>query len=433
MAGWCPGGPTTRRLVCHLTPTGADLLHCAEDDPRSTVFNAANKWHSRRVSTLGEAAGVHLSKTMLRDFGPPPPYVDRDYDLPAYQVSFLPQEAPIPVLLRHALHLIGIPHGGPGEKVAWWATFTYKGYLCELAHQKFGLRLYIRGDFAEESAEELLTEMRKKLVSAVRTVEGLLANSAGDILNAGDVTVLNQHRQLRRAYEYFRDRATNPDVVEDVVKSGVNESGTWTSFQLGKNVMALHAFHDLVAAISAFLSLLEHEFVLALPFLDFDPATDELTKIIGDRWGEKWRRVVGHSDPEAVRLRDRLTAVVERWRNPYSHGGFEKGHGATIYLHTPGLGALPIGLSSIRDSPIISFNAASETDIEGVFALFDAIDAYLVKVMPHAMEWIESGLDVRFDADFMAQIAGCIESEGALGRLVDAYACQQDRIANMDH
>jgi hypothetical protein len=294
--------------------------------------------------------------------------------------------------------------------VAWWVTFTYKGYPCELAHQKFGLRLRIGGDLTEDQADNLLTEIRKKLGSAVKTVEGLLAETAGDTLNAGNVTVVSQHQQLRRAYDYFRGRATNPDVVDDVSESGTSEFGSWSSFLLGKNVMAMHAFHDLVAAISAFVSSLEHDLVLALPFLDFDPTLDDLTQIIGDRWGEKWRRVVGHTDPEAVRLRERLAAVVEQWRNPYSHGGFEKGHGATIYLHTPVLGALPIGLSGIRDSPLFSFHAASDTDIEGVFALFDEIDAYLGKTIPFAMEWIDSGLDVRFDAAFMAEVVGCIES-----------------------
>ena len=385
------------------------------------------------MSAPEEAAGEHLSKTSLRDIGPPIPHGERNYDLPSYRVTLMPQEAPIPVLLRHALTLIGIPHYGPGEKVAWWVAFTYKGYPCELAHQKFGLRLRIGGDLTEDQAGDLLTELRKKLGSAVKIVEGLLAETASDTLNAGHVTVVNQHQQLRLAYDYFRGRATNPDVVDDVSESGTNEFGSWSSFLLGKNVMAVNAFHDLVAAISAFVSSLEHDLVLALPFLDFDPTVDDLTQIIGDRWGEKWRRVVGHSDPEAVRLRERLATVVERWRNPYSHGGFEKGHGATIYLHTAGLGALPIGLSGIRDSPMFSFHAASDTDIGGVFALFDEIDAYLGKSIPHAMEWIGSGLDVRFDAAFMAQVVGCIESEGALASLIDARAHTADMIANMDY
>lgn len=312
-------------------------------------------------------------------------------------------------------------------------TFTYKGgYPSELAHQKFGLRLGVGGDLTEAQAEDLLTEMRKKFMSAVKTVEGLLAETASDTLNAGNVTVVNQHHQLRRAYDYFRERATNPDVVEDVMESGEGESGSWSTFLLGRNVMGMHAFHDLVAAISAFVSSLEHELVLALPFLDFDTATDDLTKIIGDRWGEKWRRVVGHNDLEAVRLRQRLADVVERWRNPYSHGGFEKGNGATVYLHTPGLGALPVGLSGVRDSPLFSFHAASESDIGGVFALFDEIDAWLASNMPNAMKWIESGLDVRFDAEFMAQVKECLESEGGLEPIIDAFAYRQDMIANMD-
>jgi hypothetical protein len=380
-----------------------------------------------------KAAGEHLSKTSLRDFGPPISLEERNYDLPSYRVTLLPQEAPIPVLLRHALTLIGIPHYGPWEKVAWWVAFTYKGYPCELAHQKFGLRLRIGGDLAEDQAGELLTEIRKKMGSAVKTVEGLLAASASDTLNAGNVTVVNQHRQLRRAYDYFRARATSPDVVDDVSKSGTTEFGSWSSFSLGRNVMGTNAFHDLVAAISAFVSSLEHDLVLALPFLDFDPTVDNLRKIIGDRWGEKWRRVVGHQDAEGVRLRERLAAVVERWRNPYSHGGFDKEHGATIYLHTPGLGALPVGLSSIRDSPLFSFHAASDADIEGVFALFKEIDAYLGKTIPHAMEWIASGLDVRFDPAFMAQVIGCIESQGDLESLIDAHANSVDMIANMDY
>lgn len=105
---------------------------------------------------------------------------------------------------------------------------------------------------------------------------------------------------------------------------------------------------------------------------------------------------------------------------------------ATIYLHTPGLGVLPVGLSGIRDSPLFSLHAASETDIAGTFALFDEIDAYLAKSIPPAMEWIESGFEVRFDAEFMAQVVDCIQREGALERLIDSHAYREDMIANMD-
>lgn len=316
----------------------------------------------------------------------------------------------------------------------WWTTFTYKGYPCELAHQKFGVRLRIGGNFTEDQASVLLAEIRKKLVAAVRTVEGLLGQSAALTLNAGNVAVVNQHQRLRHAYDYLRARATNPDEVEDVPESGTCDGGgSWSTFCSGREVMAMHAFHDLVAAILVFLSCLEHDLVLTLPFIDFDPSKDELTRVVGDRWGVKWRRVVGHSDREAVRLRARLTAGVERLRNPYSHGGLGKGYGATVYLHTPELGALPIGLTSIRDSPMFSFHPASDTDIEGVFALFDEIDAYLRRTFVHAFEWIESGLAVRFDAAFRTEVADCIKTKGNLEQLIDQRAYVEDMIANMGY
>lgn len=381
------------------------------------------------MPTPEEEVGQRLTTTTLRDFSSPTPHDSRDFTLPSYVLELRPDEAPIPVLLRHALTLIGNTYSGPGEKVAWWVNFTFKGYDCELAHQKFGLRLRIAGaDLEEQGAAALLDEVRKKLLSAVKTVEGLLVARAPDVLDAGNVTVVNQHRRLRHAYAYFRGRATNPDVVEDVHESGKN----WTSFLLGRNVMAMHASHDLVAAISAYVSSLEHDLVLALPFLDFNPTTDSLTKIIGDRWGEKWRRVVGHDAPEGVRLRERLTHVVERWRNPYSHGGFEKGHTATVYLHTPGLGALPVGLTDVRNSPLFSFHSASESQIVDVFELFDEIDTWLAMQMPHATEWIESDLDVRYDAAFMAMVVGCIESEGNLERLIEVSSYEWEQAANMD-
>lgn len=61
------------------------------------------------VSAREKAAGERLSTTSLRDFGPPISE-DRDYSQPSYRVTLSPDEAPIPVLLRHALTLIGIPH-----------------------------------------------------------------------------------------------------------------------------------------------------------------------------------------------------------------------------------------------------------------------------------------------------------------------------------
>ncbi|WP_130841906.1 hypothetical protein [Corynebacterium neomassiliense] len=387
------------------------------------------------MSTADENAAKHLSRTSLRDFGPPVPTDDKAATYATHVLKIMPHEAPLPVLLRHALDLIGIPHHGPWEKVAWWVEFQYQGHSCSLSYEKFGLRLRVRGDLTKERADRILLEIRKKLNTAGRTVEKLLSKKAHNAINSGNVTVANQYRRLRRAYDYFRQRAVNPDFVEDIHEQmeGDGIVKSWSHHVCGKSVMDLNASHDLVASISAYLSVLEHCFVLILPFHDFDPSSDELTQIIGDRWGDKWRRVIGVSDKESKRLRERLGEVVEQWRNPYSHGGFEKGYGATVYVHMEGLGALPVGMSSILDSPRFSFFPLSETDLSKVFGLFDDIDAYLVRTFPHAMAWIESGLDVRFDEEFISQVSHSIENYGNVKKLIEIQSYLDDRAANMDY
>lgn len=380
-------------------------------------------------------AAERLRQTALRDFGPVAADDREDprwEDVPSYRMTVSPDDAPVPDLYKYALGLIGCPAYGPGEKVAWWVNFTYRDERCSLALQKFGLRLYLRTERTEDEALDTQKHIVKQLRSSMRTIERLIVDAAPDLLGKGSATVRNQHASLRRAYEYFRERAEQPFHIEDEHETGESPlGGTWSTFRSGKLQMQLNSFHDMIAAISAYVSLLEHDLVLALAFSDFDPHTDNLTELIGSRWGEKWDRILG-KDGCAGRYWQRLLDVVERWRNPYSHGGFEKGHGATIYLHTPGANAaVPIGMTRVRDSPLFSFMPAGETDIAEVFALFDEIDALLAKELPEAVEWIDSGLNVRYDEEFRAEVAEAIRA-GQFERMVEHHGYRHDMYVNMD-
>lgn len=425
-----------------------DLESCSDGGVRSNRFASTcavvlNADQDPRVGMLvrvdslpGEAeAGELLKQRALRDFGPIP--CDKDERRGAsYKLALSPSDAPVPVLFKYALTLIGLPAHGPGEKVAWWVNFTYRGEWCELAHQKFGLRLYLRTEKPEEEARNIQVQIVNKLRASMRTVEKLIVDAAPELLGKGNATVVNQHESLRRAYVYFRERAIAPLFIEDErITHEPTEGGLIRaaySFKSGKFQMQLNAFHDMVAAISAYVSLLEHVLVLALAFSGFNAERDNLTGVIGSRWGDKFDRLLGKTG-EAARYRRRLTDVVERWRNPYSHGGFEKGHGATIYLHTPGVNAaVPIGLTSVSSSPLFSFMPASETDITQVFELFDEIDAWLESELPEGMQWINSGLNVRFDESFCALLAQA-RHEGDFAGFLAYFEYQQMMIDNMDY
>ena len=378
-------------------------------------------------------AAMRLRRGALRDFGSPPQGEPDDGDgRRTFKLPAPMNATPVPGLLRYALELIGLTAYGPGEKVAWWVPFNYAGRRCTVAHEKFGVRLYLTTAESDEQAQATLQEILKKLTSAGKVAEKLLTAQAPTILDRGAATVSNQYHSLHSAYVYFRERALDPVHVEDESTERECAGGRAWSFRSGAMVMSVNSRHDMVAGITAYLSLLEHLFVLALPFRGFDPDTDSLTAIVGARWGVKYSRIFDSKDKVAARFRKRLTVVVETWRNPYAHGGFEKqGQGATIHLHTP-VGAVPVGMSSAFTTRGFSFLPMPESTVEDVFALFDEIDAWLEVVMPHAMAWAKSGLDVRFDDAFRDQLAAACVDDEHFGQFLDYYSELTDRYANMD-
>lgn len=128
--------------------------------------------------------------------------------------------------------------------------------------------------------------------------------------------------------------------------------------------------------------------------------------------------------------------MVERWRNPYAHGGFEKGHHSTVFIHVPGAGALPIDLGSIRGRPIFSLTGASEPAMPEVFALFDKFDEWFATTQPHAYRWIDSGLSVRFDADFCSIVRSLEDDDSEFNSFLEYMEYmeyQQDVADNMDY
>lgn len=207
-----------------------------------------------------------------------------------------------------------------------------------------------------------------------------------------------------------------------------------TTFQSGKLLMQMNSFHDLVASVNAYLSLLEHHMVLALPFQGFDPSKHSLEKFIGFRWGDKYGQVFDLTRKDDKRYYDRLVEVVERWRNTYSHGGFEKGHGSSVYLHYKGIGAIPVGLSSATERVGIFLMPATDEDINHVFELFDEFDAWLSDTrMCFTREWITSELQVRFDPAFRTELVEAMESPERFSKYVEYNAYLEDRAANMDY
>jgi hypothetical protein len=147
-----------------------------------------------------EDAAKRLSATSLREFFDPRTDLnEKTRRYRRYRRAISRDEITLPALARYAMELVGLRSFGPKEKVAWWVNFLYQDLQCELALEKFGLRLYVEiVDNDEAQAAEVANKIVKKFRSSMRSVEGLvLAPAAAELFRNGKATVVNQHMSLR--------------------------------------------------------------------------------------------------------------------------------------------------------------------------------------------------------------------------------------------
>jgi hypothetical protein len=96
-----------------------------------------------------------------------------------------------------------------------------------------------------------------------------------------------------------------------------------------------------------------------------------------------------------------------------------------------GVGTVPVGLTSIRDSPRFSLFPVGEAEMASVFELFDELDGWLRSTLPDAFAWIEAGLDVRFDRDFRV-VAKAAHDAGEFTDFLEHADHRQAVVDNMD-
>ena len=359
----------------------------------------------------------------------------------AERVRIAPKELPVPGLLLFLLtRIIGLRDLGPDEKTAWHVPMGFRGHRVTIANQKFGLRLYIHPNKdSGESAEDVGREVVRRLAKALGIVgREVLADYAAEQIAEGRVTVANQSHRLRAMYEHFRAGADsafaesaappNPPVPSGEraaaagLFAGINEKirqeqiGAW----------------ETLAAVNAYFSVLEHELVLVSAFSDVDPTNGGLQELLGDGWGRKFKKLFDIVDKEAKGVHDRLHEIAEMWRNPYSHGGFEKGN-AAVWFHLEGIGAVPGRLSEIRSPPHFELFPVQLEGFQTICDAFDATDRWLRSGRyAAAFTWVASGNDVVFDPDSRSTYRRIAQDEDLLHEEIEHESMMWERMANFE-
>jgi hypothetical protein len=345
-------------------------------------------------------------------------------------------DLPVPALVQFTLvDVLNLDDWGRAEKTAFQIPFCYRGVRCMVAHQKFGLRLYVASE-DEETARNLRAEIVGKLSRAIRIVERRLLRDYGETQVArGAITIVNQLHSLRGMYQHFREEAEATFVQRNEADDDPPQGLDAFLEQVNRGLaLDRSGAYTALAAINAYFSYLEHALVLVLPFTDFDPARESITEFIGMRWRDKFRRVFDlNGDTTAKRMHDRLYDIAETYRNTYGHGGFDKAGGA-IYFHVPTLGALPVRLTDVRESPHFDLVPIRPFDFHDICSVFDQVDELLRtnNVSRFGMRYAEAGLDVRYDEHARKRFVEAMESDQQFEELLDQHSYAQDMVANMD-
>lgn len=384
----------------------------------SPSSDAQNGWgYDATVAHLGRVLG-----------GFAPGYGDARLSETAYQFKVPASKLPVAVIAREVMIVFGAEDRGGGDKVAWRYGFTVDGVPCMLASTKWGLRLHVDAAVGDgDAADQLARRVLDKLAAAQRVVsKSVLAPQLASQVQAGNVTVANQHAMLRSSYEYFREGA------ERAYAGDGRLAGSPGLADLIAGRGAMEGWWNALAMVSAYFSTFEHILIGCLPFTSFDPETEDLPQVIGAPWKEKMGRAVDLGESGSARQFGALRDIAERFRNTYSHGAFGSGGKAAMSVHLPDIGAVPVTLGEFGVRPELLFVPAAKADFDDICCVFDSCDDWLANgPLADGHRWVLAGLDFRFDTRFRAD-ASSARARGRFEEFISETANHVDAITNMD-
>ena len=186
--------------------------------------------------------------------------------------------------------------------------------------------------------------------------------------------------------------------------------------------------------IDAYFSYLEHVMVLLVAFKeDFNPSSHNLNKFVYEDFTSKFNMVFEpQKNPTNMKYYNRLRDIKEKYRNTFAHGGFEK-RGSPMFIHFPGVGAIPLTLSGFKDDFVYSVIPVEEEDYESICKAIDEFEEYLnEELFGEEMEIIASCLDINFDSDSRKQYREVLRSTELLKEFIEYQSYRYDSAIIMD-
>ncbi len=312
----------------------------------------------------------------------------------------------------------------PMEKVNWEIPMTYKEIPISFAHQKFGFRLYIDKDLAEEKANLLFKEIDSVISYCLNKIEPIIRAEGLISLNKGEVIVENKYFEIEREFNFFLKESLRKKKMANIPKS--LKLSTRTEVMKYDFELDMESRYLEDAAYVSFFSLIEHICILGLAFIDSKEKYD-FFNFSKKTWQDKFKEVFPISDPKFSIFYNKLVNLSKYRRNPVAHGHLDKLY-TIFYFYVPeARSRIPMGLYD--QEVFLKLKDDGNLKVLSDFLSF-------IRKNPKTKKWmqyISRGLDISYNRSSLLEYEGYLNSSSKVGLAhLDYMTRMVDDMANMD-
>lgn len=251
---------------------------------------------------------------------------------------------------------------GRFEKIAWSFPIDYNGKAFLVEYRKFGVGVFVQDKIEDEKDAEIIV---RKINGAIKSARPFFDYIAEQSINGSGLNILNYNEILQERCLYLKDLYTN-----SIRKIREKEYETF----LESHKLILQAKGLFLSYVEAFFSWTEHLFVHLAVIRGNIINGDELSKLVGDEWKNKYKKAIPQNEITDKYLESFLI-VRQQLRNFVAHGSFGKNN-ETFTFHSA-TGAVPIYMNHKKQKNKFSLNGSLSFNKEEVMKLIEDFNLYL--------------------------------------------------------
>ncbi len=318
---------------------------------------------------------------------------------------------------------------GRDEKVAWRIPIKYRGIPFVLTHEKFGFS--IKTNYESEDITQKAIEAVLNIKKAIPFIEVLFEDFIRGEVNVGNVTIINQYQIIKERYTFFRVKAKQQ--FEKIKKI---EKEDWSKANFKKRLKYQKEGENYATAmLDSYFSLIEHLFVLLLPFMKhLTVESIILEEFIGFNWKVKFSTIIPLTGTvEALKLYERIKKIKDDFRNPLTHGYFHR-DGHSLLVHIPSLGAIPVTLTKENKSLNYRFLIIKSSSFDDICSCFDDFDKFLETESgtKFGVQFIKTGLQIDYNKESNEIYKSVMTTDKEFKEFIAYKVMEETNADNMD-